>query len=787
MSTERENAIDEHMADLTQENADAAQAWDDEIPPPVVSGDGQILGDGGADIAEILGEIFEELVPPGPAIGPIEFQGHEDYIRGETACLRGVDIVGSVPQFASRAGARMTTRPSVLQGRAQFVKAVSPVHGRIHTAMVIPKTMTRKSDAVTVANARAAAKNALQIAAKLDHAIAAAQYKPATKTVKRSVVGESESLIGSVLSTIKNAFLGTPPRKTRSGHTVPSLAQVKKLAVDLRNAGVKTAAAADTHATVTATAKAKTVAGVKAAAMLLNPKGATGVHGIFGDHHNAPPLDREHFEILGVGNPFEDVIDEAQEAFDIVGAQATFLGDMLHAMVIGAGTPDPTHPGYNTDQSPIPSQPGDTPDGNGWLQPSGALDPAFGDLSYADSAQYGGAGASGGAPGGSTDGAYSTGRYPGPDTNYGMKSAPTMSDAQKAYMDPSAFMSEPPGGEQTQYNAANVDDLKARYTGAIPFTFDLGSSHVPPFKGITSYNTWMPKKDKPYADYSDGNHPNGGFEWHGTDGSRWFVYAPTNVSSLNPPNAQEASNLDVMFDASGAHGWGPLVGNPNNAEYGGLRYAYGSGGAGAPMFFWFRNAAPPWATAQDQLVLYNQMLTDWNTDMTTAKSNYAAQVAQDFADAQTAAQIAKTTQTENAAAAHQADLAAVADQTQQAQLATQQQAQDVAYQGQQDQAQAQQQQLAFQQGQAESQAYADFLKAGGAMQDQGQGQPSGPFDDVEQAPPGFEDAQPMPTEDDAASFEQTADAQNDADASEAELNASASKRPSSDDLDFGEV
>lgn len=276
-------------------------------------------------------------------------------------------------------------------------------------------------------------------------------------------------------------------------------------------------------------------------------------------------------------------------------------------------------------------------------------------------------------PNASYDSATGAAGLPGPP-DYGVGPAPTI-DSVTADLD-AAAASEVSGNEVNTYTSLPP--------GAIVFTGDMWNARTPGFKDVTSYNTYNPN---PNADGGQEGGVGAGFEWHGDQGSKWWVYWPANTSSVNPPSDAE-KDLDVMYQHSLDHKWGPLLGH--GPIWGGLRYLKD----GSKTWFFFWKNAPDFAkspTIQDQ---YNKAMVDYTTQVAAAKQNYLAQVAQDALDAADAAAQAKQQAKDDAATAHQQEQDQKALEAQAAQ-------QSVI-----DQSSAQQQQLADEASarQAESQA-----------------------------------------------------------------------------------
>lgn len=166
-----------------------------------------------------------------------------------------------------------------------------------------------------------------------------------------------------------------------------------------------------------------------------------------------------------------------------------------------------------------------------------------------------------------------------------------------------------------------------------------------------------------------------GFSLH--DDGWWTYWAEAYNVALTDlrwsrPSADETKSFDALFDASIKHGWAPIVGNPNSWTKG-LRYD-----RGGKKFFWFRDAAPAWATAPDDQARLNQAILDYKAQVAAAAADAAAKAAQDKLDADNAAALAKQQAAEDAQTArqheqeqaeaeHQAQLAATQAQAQAAQ------------------------------------------------------------------------------------------------------------------------
>jgi hypothetical protein len=130
-----------------------------------------------------------------------------------------------------------------------------------------------------------------------------------------------------------------------------------------------------------------------------------------------------------------------------------------------------------------------------------------------------------------------------------------------------------------------------------------------------------------------------------TGGSGWRKKVGTDYQDGEPDES-------VMWGAK--YGWGPLIGNPMAASPNewavGLRYD-----AGANRWFWFRDKAPAWATAADDIARLNQAILDYKAKYTAAVADAAAKAAQEQLDAEQAKQLAKQQAAEDAATARKQD------------------------------------------------------------------------------------------------------------------------------------
>jgi hypothetical protein len=154
-----------------------------------------------------------------------------------------------------------------------------------------------------------------------------------------------------------------------------------------------------------------------------------------------------------------------------------------------------------------------------------------------------------------------------------------------------------------------------------------------------------------------------GFYWNG-EGWRNFISSDRSDDDTHYPT----SEIDDLGGYSSTYNWGPLIGNPTN-QWKGLRYD-----AATKTWFWFRDTAPAWATAADDMTRLNKAILDRNANVATAAADEAAQAAADQLEAEQAKQLAKDQgkedadtarkqQQETTGAGHQAQLQDIADTT----------------------------------------------------------------------------------------------------------------------------
>ncbi len=616
------------------------------------------------------------------------------YIRGSSACLRGLDILGAIPQLGSPMGKKMVVNKQPVGFAVKKTPAGKPI-----IAQVV-KPGKPLDHARSIASAKQVAQRAQSVSSKLDKAIKA---------------GGAKQIVGHPWLTI----VGVGGRRM----VVPkmSASQMKKLSSDLTTAAKKLSKSADTHQTFVSKATSSQKAGLQKAKNAYNPSGTKGTQVVVGGF------------VLGAGSDWVDVEDD----------WVTLIG----AELLGAGTPDPANPGNYTDGTP------DTvdqlvPDSTGNMVPN----PNYGAQSTSTSSTTmpGGTVTPGAASDG-TPGPPNYGMGSPPSLSGGVI---TMSDGTSWPVAGIDFVADPFGGDPSQDAQVYSTDLGNIPAGAV--YYDPSVMGPMPYQGWGSFHRFFPQKDQSDGKGNSGFQWGGG-DPSIMDGVYWWYHGATAGTEYKHENAGNsladgysgAQDLATRENESVKQGWGPLIGNPQGWTRG-LRIDRSKN-----AFFWYWDQAPQAAQMSGPNGLQaklNQAILDYNTQLTAAKANYAAAIATDQLNAKQAAAMQVQQQQEDAQAQHQAEIAQMQAQAQepaleqqQAQLALQQEQQRLAYQ-------KQQQQFAAQQQQAEVQAYQQFLSqpmpagapsdgGGGAPDqggDQGGGAAPGPFDDVQEQIPAYD-------------------------------------------------
>jgi len=323
----------------------------------------------------------------------------------------------------------------------------------------------------------------------------------------------------------------------------------------------------------------------------------------------------------------------ASRDLDLREDEVTVLGAMLDVM--GQSMPDPNDPGWLMDGTVDPNYGGTAapastapPDPNnpGFLT-DGTLDPNYG---------YGT---------GSAD-------YPGPP-DYGLGPAPTVAPPLQPGVD---YTPDP--GPETDQTAYSSDTSKAPGAplpvGAIICDFARGT----PQYAVGSFNHFYGGKDglalNTQGWWGGGIHHDAGWMIFRNAGQNMDTVEPEEANGANGPYVPQLQQFSLSRGA-----WGPLVGNPMTSAGSvmpahswtyGLRYD-----AGGDRWFWYRDKAPAWATAADDMQRLNQAILDYKTNLTAAAADAAARAAADQLEQEQAKQLQKQQAAEDAAAQRQMD------------------------------------------------------------------------------------------------------------------------------------
>lgn len=564
-------------------------------PPTKVSGEDERTDE--MDFKALGDQVVNETLSETPTSETVLEVSESPYVVGS-------DFVGALQRTAKKVvvANKALKRTGAPPQRAGVALTRTP-KGRVFTRTVVNPSKQKTVQQV-VANAEQVGKRAVKTGNRILKQVATAAKKRGTKLKGDEILGSGYDVLGAVVrkTLSRNPRLAAAALKGRKRPPM-TLAQIKNLAEGLVKTGKTLEKKGAGLKLSTEAFKKREKAGLEKAKEMLKPRPTgTNVRGdVVGDE--GIYADEGWTEIVG-----------ALDA-ELTGVQSV-LG-LVRAEILGESDAPMDPDQWAAEQAMNDAAGPRSGDSGGSYGGS-----SYGSDSYADS--YGGS-------------SYGPGEraanLPGPEDNYGMGSPPTREDAMAAFLNENVtYVKERPGAE--------ADPYRTLPKGAIKFVWDA-TTEAPPFKGIASYTTFHGRwkgKDPDGGIDSDGT--GAGFEWHGDQGSKWWVFWPwssvgstgiRNASPVNPPNREEAENLDVMQAASLRHNWGPLIGNPKMEDWKGLRYLQGS-----KEFFWHRDVAPPWAIDAEVTELHNKMVTDYEAQLTAAKDAYTAAVALDALDAQQA-------------------------------------------------------------------------------------------------------------------------------------------------------
>lgn len=250
----------------------------------------------------------------------------------------------------------------------------------------------------------------------------------------------------------------------------------------------------------------------------------------------------------------------------------------------------------------------------------------------------------------SSDSSGGGGSVPGPnDNNYGVGPAPTVQtvlDGSNPFSPTygNQYGAPDPGWTTDDHVYNSKTDGAQAFAGVIYYEGDYGTEM--PRDKVGSFNRY-------YGPDAGGKNGGSGYYWAG--GSDGWVqrYVPPGADTYTDSRRQIPAddllshvNL-ITWDVPNPYtpgvnhqsiNVGPLVGAPGDWTEG-LRFDMGT-----RSWFWFWNKAPKTAAKVAQAgLLLDQAMADYNTALTAAKTNYAAQQAQDLLDAQQAREVARQT------------------------------------------------------------------------------------------------------------------------------------------------
>lgn len=626
----------------------------------------------------VLGDAIVEFLEPGDEAGSLQFQGKEDYIRGETECLHGMDIVGTVPGRGALGG-RMVTQmqpagfvPRQLSGGKSFLslktrptKALDH-DGAINKARMVAKDMKMVSASLKNFNSErkkgiVGEADWLEIAGEIGAFAEDLDVDGVTV-----LVGDAADAFDDVVGAIK-----IPKRGKRK---IPSDAEVRRLAKELSSLAYKLEQRAGKHAATVAKQKAKVTAltkgAIKATAAAAARKPLT--------LSKTPPI--------------------SLKAASMPGRTMTVAPSVVKAIsrVVGDVPTDPSDPAYNDFWGITPE--GGGGGGGGGYQPSG-------DTGYAPTGDY-----------------TEPELPPGPEDNYGMGPPPTLENLDTvAPLVPGVDFTPDPYGQavEDQKVYRSVGDAPA-VPGAMYYVGSPALSSAPnsAVGSVGSRSFWQGGDG--FGFFGNGNPLSGNpraIGWRFRDGEKFFIATPV------PPQFTSVQDLATNSES---RGWGPIVGQPGK-DVGNLRFDVAKN-----AFFWFLDKAPQELRNEERATRLNKAILEYQTELGAAKNDYVKAVAQAKTRKEEADQRARDWARQQETMQQ--------DQTKFEQQQLQQQAQLEMQYAQQEQQLAQQYaQLDVQREQAETRAYDQWLQQGGAQQEGGGGweqeggwqQEAGPFDDVD--------------------------------------------------------
>ena len=459
--------------------------------------------------------------------------------------LKGTQVLGAISAMKlPQPGARLPGVPSV-----GYKAAVSPVTGRQFTTVHIaqPATGKKPDPKTSIANARTIAKRATSDAAKIKASVAnlSGASKP---SVTSSIVSAVKNILGSdddgwvEIVGAAAARVGRKPAMT--------VAQIQAAADKLKASAGDLNTQADKHEKLLNAFNAKQTAGIKKIQTITNPRASVGIKGdtVLGALHGHRHAVSHANAVLGAD--YLRALDDA-----MIHSHNTIVGQAYPGYPTTPTYPTGTVSPYGTTDTSPPN-----PANPGYLM-DGTVDPNYGSTS-------------------------STSTLPGPP-DYGLGSPPTSAPALVSGLD---YTPDPGAQGDTNVYSSTGSGVPLPI-GAVLYTDD--GSHPMGTKSVGSYGYFY--QGVPGAKSRDG--AGSGYIVRGVKNGvlNWKAYVKSaNANNDKSLGAAEAADLPTMAANSVTNGWGPIIGNPQDPNFKGLRLDVGGN-----AFFWYRDTAPAWATAAD--------------------------------------------------------------------------------------------------------------------------------------------------------------------------------------------
>lgn len=439
------------------------------------------------------------------------------------------------------------------------------------------------------------------------------------KDIGKRAVALGQKLKAATSTAVRGAGLKKPPKKVAPGARRISAAQTRRLADKLIRVGKEIVASADKHDHLVKATAAKIAAGAKAVGVKVGAGTPKAVAVVSTASAKKLPVARAKAQ----ARVRQKIATKLTGLYEVLGAYAECLGEEALSDHLADEVTD------------------------------AALDTLYGDDAALDTL-------------------YGEGETEATAEELPPEYQPDYSDIGPAPTaapppDPSTYVPDPGySSDDRVYDSRTMTNLsdKPVQEGGMGVVYYDGSKGLP-YDGFTSFARAKAGGGNVNGYYYTGNAPPSGVR-----PNIWIRRAdnPTdNPNWAGPIKDHELTGGNQGYIAVKPFGpedaWGPIVGNWNRGDFvSGLRYDYGTG-----RFFWFRDKAPAWATAADDIVRLNQALLDWKAKRTAAEAEAAAKVLQDKIDAEEAerarkeqakqdAEDARRMEKEQREAEHQAEL-----------------------------------------------------------------------------------------------------------------------------------